>query len=149
MSINLMVVDGIVSHVALRYDASSKPELRFTLTQQAKDWPLYLPCCAVGSAATRLAEEIENGQHIVLNSGQLCYRRRPTKERGEQSRMEILVWAVDVLSASAQDERTDASEGDSPAAEEIVPPEGSQAVMPAQVRRPREPKWTPEPSHQS
>lgn len=148
MSINLMVVDGIVSHVALRYDASSKPELRFTLTQQAKDWPLYVPCCAVGSAATRLAEEIEDGQHIVITSGKLCYRKRATKERGEQSRMEILVWAVDVLSASAQDERTDTGEGDS-SAEAIVPPEGNQAAALSKKGKPRYPKWTPEPSHQS
>jgi hypothetical protein len=47
-------------------------------------------CCASGAAATRLAETLEDGQHIVVTSGKLCYRKRTTKA-GEQSRLEILV----------------------------------------------------------
>jgi hypothetical protein len=96
IAINLVVQDGIVQHPALRYDSNSKPESRFTLVQTEKDWPLYLPCTAVGSAAERLASEIEDGQHIVITSAKLCYRKRATKA-GEQSRMEILVWSIDRL----------------------------------------------------
>ena len=101
MAINLVVVDGVASHVALRYDDSSKPELRWTLTQHEKDWPLYVPCCAVGSAAERLATEIEDGSHVVVTSGKLCYRKRPTQTGEPKSRMEILVWSIDRLTTSA------------------------------------------------
>jgi hypothetical protein len=99
MSINIVVLDGVASHLALRYDEQSRPELRFTLTQtdhatDGKPWTFYWPCCAAGSAATRLAEEIEEGMHIALTSAKWCYRKRDGKA-GLQSRMEILVWQVD------------------------------------------------------
>jgi hypothetical protein len=97
MSLNLVVLDGVASHVALRYDEHSKPELRFTLTQTEKDWPLYLPCFSPGAAGERLAAEIEEGQHVVVTSGKLTYRKRDTKA-GPQSRLEILVWSIDRLS---------------------------------------------------
>ena len=102
MAINLVVLDGVVKSLALKYDQQLRPELRFTLEQtehatDGKPWTLYLPCVAVGSAAERLAGEIEDGQHIILTSAKLCYRKRTTK-LGEQSRMEILVWTADVLS---------------------------------------------------
>ena len=109
MSINLTVQDGVVKSPALRYDSNSKPELCFTLVQTEKDWPLYLPCTAVGAAAERLASEIEDGQHIVISSGKLCYRKRTTK-LGEQSRMEILVWQVDRLSESTGPVQADTPE---------------------------------------
>ena len=88
MSIKVVVLDGVVKSLALRYDAEAKAELRFTLqaTDQATDgkpWVSYWPCCASGNSATRLAEMIEDGQHIVVTSGQLCYRKRLTK-LGEQ-----------------------------------------------------------------
>jgi hypothetical protein len=100
--VNIVVLDGVAQHVALRYDEHSRPELRFTLTQvehatDGKPWTLYLPCVTSGSAAERLASEIVEGQHIILTSAKLCYRKRTTK-LGEQSRMEILVWTADVLS---------------------------------------------------
>ena len=99
MAVNLVVASGIVKSMALRYDAASKPELRWTLTQTDGAFSLYLPCCASGAAAERLASAIEDGQHIVITSGRLCYRKRATKT-GEQSRLEILVWQAEVLAAS-------------------------------------------------
>ena len=53
MSLNLVVQDGVVRSLALKYDAQAKPELRFTLEQteyatDGKPWRLYLPCCAAG-----------------------------------------------------------------------------------------------------
>ena len=90
MACNLVVVDGIVKSLALRFDSQARPELRFTLEQQENGFSLWLPCCASGAAATRLAETLEDGQHIVVTSGKLCYRKR-TMKAGEQSRLEILV----------------------------------------------------------
>lgn len=140
MAVNLVVVDGIAQHVALRYDANSKPELRWTLVQQDKDWPLYLPCCAVGAAAERLAGEIENGQHVVVTSGKLCYRKRTTKA-GEQSRIEVLVWQVDTLHDDSAAGGSVSQEG----AGEIVAPEGAGDVGPAKKGRARYPKHLKQP----
>ena len=114
MSINVVVLDGVVQHLALRYDEHSRPELRFTLqaTDHATDgkpWTSYWPCTASGSAAERLAGEITDGEHIVLTSAKLCYRKRSTK-LGEQSRLEVLVWQVDVLSESSGPAQADAAE---------------------------------------
>jgi hypothetical protein len=111
MGLNLVVVDGIVKNPALRYGADGRPEFRFTLIQQEGNWPLYLPCCAVGAAAERLAGEIEADMHIVITSGKLCYRKRETK-LGEQSRMEILVWSVDRRSESPQVAQSADAEGE-------------------------------------
>jgi hypothetical protein len=143
LSINLVVLDGVAQHVALRYDEHSRPELRFTLEQvehatDGKPWTLYLPCVAVGSAAERLAGELEDGEHIILTSTKLCYRKRSTK-LGEQSRMEILVWTVDRLTELAQDERTDPDEGRDQGNEPPMRPEPNKG-------RPRYPKWKPEPA---
>ena len=99
MAVNLVVQDGVVKSPALRYSTDGKPELRFTLAQTEKDWPLYLPCVAVGSAAERLASELEDGQHIMVTSAKLVYRKRSAKGV-EQSRMEILVLAVDRLTVN-------------------------------------------------
>ena len=128
MSVNVLVQDGVVKSLALRYATDGKAELRFTLVQTEKDWPLYLPCTAGGATAERLASEIEDGQHIVITSGRLCYRKRTTKA-GEQSRLEILCWSVEVLA-------------DSPGAETSPPPvDDSASVEPASrseaARRPR------------
>ena len=90
---------GIVQHPALRYDEHSKPEFRFTLQQMEKEWPLYLPCFSPGAAGERLASEIDEGDHVVITSGKLAYRKRQTKA-GEVSHLEILVWAVDRLPTS-------------------------------------------------
>ena len=100
--LNLVVASGTVKSLGLRYDSQARPELRFTLEQReesadGRTFTLFLPCCASSSAATRLAEEIEDGQHIVITSGKLCYRKRTTKA-GEVSRLEILVWSIDRLS---------------------------------------------------
>jgi len=102
LSINLVVIDGVAEHVALRYDDQGKPELRLTLVQtttgpEEQAWTSYWPCCAVGAAAERLASEIEDGQHLIVTSGKLTYKKRTVKGV-EQSRMEILVWSVDRLS---------------------------------------------------
>jgi hypothetical protein len=74
MSINMVVASGLLKSPALRYATEGKPEFRFTLVQMEKDWPLYLPCCAVGAAAERLAGELEADMHILVTSGKLCYR---------------------------------------------------------------------------
>lgn len=136
MSVNIVVQDGVVKSPSLKYDSQSRPEFRFTLVQMEKDWPLYLPCCAVGGTAERLASQIDDGQHILVTSGKLCYRKRQTKA-GEQSRMEILVWTVDRLTASAQVERSDDAAYPSQGEPVAVAPE-------PKVRKPRYPKWTPE-----
>lgn len=111
MAINLVVQSGQVKNLALRYAADGKPELRFTLIQQEGTWPLYLPCCAVGAAAERLASEIDADMYIVISSGRLCYRKRANKSGVEASRMEILVWSVDRLTTLPQDERLPHAEG--------------------------------------
>jgi single-stranded DNA-binding protein len=148
MAVNIVVQDGVVKSPTLRYATDGKPEFRFTLVQQEKDWPLYLPCCAVGAAAERLASEIEDGQHVVISSGKLCYRKRTTKA-GEQSRMEILCWQVDRLSESTGPGQADTPErtnGLEPAAVNL----GNTGAVPGpKARKPRLPKhlqrpWQPE-----
>jgi hypothetical protein len=133
MAINMVVLDGIVKSLALKYGPESKPELRFTLEQQDGAFSLYLPCCAVGAAAERLATEMEDGQHVVVTSGKLCYRKRDTKA-GPQSRLELLVWSVDRLSAS------------SPTAHEPSPAYGRGSDDPAiNLEAPRRPRKRPYP----
>jgi hypothetical protein len=138
MAINLVLQDGIVKSLALKYDHQSRPELRFTLEQRDGEFCLWLPCCASGSAAERLAAEIEDGQHVVLTSAKLCYRKRQTKA-GEVSRMEILCWSIERLSESPQVARSDVGEyprqGDAP----VRVPDGK-------VRRPRYPKFRGQPN---
>jgi hypothetical protein len=106
MSINLVVLDGVVKSLALKYDSQSRPELRFTLAQETggvnehgQPWVSWWPCCASGPTAERLAGELEDGQHVVITRGKLCYRKRSLKS-GEVSRIEILVWQTERLSAS-------------------------------------------------
>jgi hypothetical protein len=111
MPINMVVADGIVKSLALKYDANGKSECRFTLHQEENGFPLFIPCTAVGQAAERLAGELEDGMHIVITSGKLCYRKRSTAKHGEVSRMEVLVWSVDRLTTLPQDERSDETEG--------------------------------------
>lgn len=143
MSVNMTVQSGVVRSPALRYDSQSRAEFRFTLDQTEGDWHLYLPCFSPGAAGERLASELDDGMSIVITSGKLAYRNRTTK-LGEQSRMEILVWAVDRLTESPQDARAEASEGDPPSPVEIVAPEGEgAAALPKKGKR-RYPKWTPE-----
>jgi hypothetical protein len=110
--LNLVLASGEVKSPALRYDANSKPEFRFTLQQMEKDWPLYLPCFSPGAAGERLASELEAGQHILITSGKLAYKKRATKA-GEVSRLEILVWAGDRLSESTGPAQADAPESGS------------------------------------
>jgi hypothetical protein len=149
MAINLVVLDGVVKSLALKYDQQLRPELRFTLEQtehatDGKPWTLYLPCVAVGSAAERLASEIEDGQHVVISSGKLCYRKRQTK-LGEQSRMEILVWSIDRLSASTGPTQADTGEANSMSAEVACNLEDAGAVPGHKARKPRLPKHLQQP----
>ncbi len=102
--LNVVVASGVLKSPALRYDHNSKPEFRFTLEQadtsaDGRTFTLYLPCCASGAAAERFASDLEEGQQIIISSGRLCYRKRTTKA-GEQSRMEILVWTIEILKTS-------------------------------------------------
>jgi hypothetical protein len=146
MSVNVVVQSGVVKSPALRYDANSRSEFRFTLVQTEqspdgqKSWPFYLPCCAVGSAAERLAGELEEDMPIVVTSGKLCYRRRSTK-LGEQSRLEILVWTVQLLSPALAGVPVDT------ASEPAVIPDPLDELSRRTVTKPRKPrylKWRPE-----
>jgi single-stranded DNA-binding protein len=111
MPVNLVVADGVVKSPALRYGDDGKPEFRWTLQQEENGFRLFLPCCALGSAAERLAEQINEGDHIVITSGRLTYRKRSTK-LGEQSRLEILAWSVETLPTLPQVARSaDAEDG--------------------------------------
>jgi len=57
------------------------------------------PCCAVGATAEKLASELDEGMFVVITVGEFCYRKRQTKA-GEMSRLEILVWRVQMGDAS-------------------------------------------------
>ena len=144
MAINLVVQDGVVKSPGLRYATDGKPEFRFTLIQTEKDWPLYRPCCAVGAAAERLASEIEDGQHVVISSGKLCYRKRQTK-LGEQSRMEILVWACDRLSESTGPGQADAPESTSGLDEPASPINDAEPVPGHKARKRATPRHLRQP----
>jgi single-stranded DNA-binding protein len=143
MSINLVLEDGIVKSLSLKYDSQSRPELRWTLVQTEKDWPLYLPCCAVGAAAERLASELEDGQHIVVTSGKLCYRKRDGKA-GPQSRMEILVWAVDRLTSADALTPAPSAEPNSTSEEPALNLGQSGEPPSKKPRKPRYARWKPE-----
>jgi hypothetical protein len=107
----MVVVDGIVERPALRIDDQGKVEFRWTLRQTDGAFSLYIPCCASGAAAERLSGEITEGDHIVLTSAKVCYRRRQVKGT-EQSRMELLVWQVDIFRKSSQAEQSAEVEGE-------------------------------------
>jgi hypothetical protein len=86
MSVNVTVQSGVMRSPALRYDHQSRPEFRFTLDQADGEWHLYLPCCAVGATAERLAGDLDDGVAIVITSGKLCYRKRPGSPAGTSYR---------------------------------------------------------------
>jgi single-stranded DNA-binding protein len=111
MSVNLVVQSGTVKNLALRYGPDGKGECRFTLLQVDNGFTLFLPCCALGTVAERIAEQITEGDHVMITNGRLTYRKRETK-LGEQARMEILVWSVEILTTSPQAARSDDAEGD-------------------------------------
>jgi hypothetical protein len=111
MPVNTVLLDGIVERPALRYDDQGKIEFRWTLRQTDGAFSLYIPCCASGAAAERLSGEIAEGDHLVITSGRLCYRKRQVKG-AEQSRMEVLVWQVDILRKSSQAEQCAEVEGE-------------------------------------
>lgn len=136
ITINAVIQSGTVKWPALRYDGSGKPEFRFVLyreTQNAEGqtFPLSIPCCSPGVTGERLAGELNEGDFIVITVGELVHRRRQTKA-GELSRIEVLVWRVQVgepaLAASAPAEPSADHAGDEPTTE-----------PPVKVRRPRYP----------
>lgn len=130
MSVNVCLQSGVVKNLALRHGADSKKdELRFTLDQESNGFHLWLPCTSVGATAERLAEQLNEGDAIVITSGQLTYRKRATKSSGEVSRLEILVWAVDRLTESPQVQRS--LDRDS----EVATPVSSNAPEPKPRRR--------------
>lgn len=138
MSTNVVILDGTVNSLALRYDSQARPELRWTLvaTDQGPDgqpWTSYWPCCASGSTALRLAETLEDGQYIVSSSGRLCYRKRQTRT-GEQSRVEVLTWTADVLSESPQAERSDEGEQENQGGEPANAPGGERPLPQKRTR---------------
>jgi hypothetical protein len=148
MSVNFMVLDGTMKGLSLKYDAQSKPELRFTLAQETshdthgQPWVSYWPCCASGPTAERLAGELEDGLHVVITSGKLCYRKRVLKT-GDQSQIEILVWQIDRLSDvdHAQTSPGDVADGESHA---TALPQEDASVSDVKKGKPRYPKWRPE-----
>jgi single-stranded DNA-binding protein len=113
MAVNLVVASGTVMKPALRFDSNAKAEYRFTLDQQDGDFHLWLPCCASGSAAERLHEQLDEGMRIIITSGRLCYRKRQTQKSGEVSRLEVSVWQVDRLSESSGPAQADTGEPNS------------------------------------
>jgi single-stranded DNA-binding protein len=152
MSINLVVQDGVVKSLSLKYDAEGKPEARWTLQQTAyatdgQAWQLWLPCCASGKAAERLATELEDGMHIVITNGRLCYRKRGTKAGGEQSRLEVLVWAVDRLTTMPQAETL--AETDSSGPVDTATLTAASRPQEPKKGKPRYPRWRPEPAQQN
>ena len=139
MPVNSILLDGVIERLALRYDDAGRPELRCTVKHTKGEWPLYVPACAVGSTAERLTEEIAEGDHILITSGQLCYRKRPTKGGGDVSRLELLMWAVEVLRRSESPE--DARSEDGAAGDRLNDPALVTAATPArnldQIRTPK------------
>jgi hypothetical protein len=149
MAINLVVLDGVVKQLAMKYDSQSRPELRFTLQQETggvnehgQPWVSWWPCCASGPTAERLAGELEDGQHVVITSGKLVYRKRALKT-GDQSRIEILVWQTERLSASPAAETSPGAAADSVSDGSTLPQEDA-SMSETQKGKPRYPKWRPE-----
>jgi hypothetical protein len=148
LNINVVVQSGIVKWPALRYGSDGRPEYRFVLYRETQNadgltFPLSIPCCAVSSTAERLASELDEGDFIVVTHGELCYRRRDTKE-GEKSRLEILVWGVQVGEVA----HAEVSAGDRLAPDATANPEPEPTMAPpTKVRKPRYPKWRPESSN--
>jgi single-stranded DNA-binding protein len=104
LNINAVIQSGIVKWPALRYDAGPRPEFRFVLYRETQNtdgqtFALSIPCCAVGATAEKLAGELDEGMFVVVTVGELVYRKRQTKH-GEVSRLEILVWRVQMGDAS-------------------------------------------------
>lgn len=140
ININVVVQSGVVKWPALRYDGVGRPEFRFVLyreTQNAEGqvFPLSIPCCSPGATGERLAEELSEGDFIIVTVAELVYRRRETKE-GEKSRLEILVWRV---------QKDDAALATSGAAERSADHTRNELTTepPPKVRKPRYPKWRP------
>ena len=152
--LNLVVASGRVKSPALRFDNQARPEYRFTLEQvevsaDGRTFTLYLPCCASGAAAERLHEQLDEGLHIALTSAKLCYRKRQTQKSGEQSRLEILVWQVEVLSGSTGADTPPHDVDDSVSVDDTCNLEAASVPEPKKARQPRIPKasrltWQPE-----
>ena len=142
MAVNLVVQDGVVKSPALRYASDGKAEYRFTLEQKDGEFTLWLPCFAPGAAGERLASALDAGMRIVITSGKLAYKKRATKA-GDQSRLEILTWAVDVLRESPQDDVAPVDPALGMPQQEIVQPGGEQEPLPSPQGKPRYPKWKP------
>jgi hypothetical protein len=144
IEINTVLQSGTVQWPSLKYDAQGRPEFRFTLYREAqsadgKMIPFSFPCCAVGSTAERLAGEVDEGHHILISVGELCYRKRQTQKHGELSRLEILCWRLQILDRASVPvaARSGSGEYASQGEPAIVAPE-------PKVRKPRYPKWHPE-----
>jgi hypothetical protein len=139
ITINTVIQSGFVKWPALRYDGGAKPEFRFVLYRETTNaegqvFPLSIPCCSPGGTGERLAEELNEGDFIVVTVGELVYRKRQTKA-GEVSRLEILVWCVQkgepaLAGVAAAVETT---------SESTVEP-------PARKGKARYPKWKPTPA---
>jgi hypothetical protein len=113
LNINAVIQSGIVKWPGLKYGTDGKPEFRFTLTRpyqkaSGDTGESGYPCCAIGAMAEKLAADLDEGMFVVVTVGELCYRKRQTKA-GEMSRLEILVWRVQVGDASVSPAKCSAS----------------------------------------
>ena len=85
----------------------------------------------MSGTAEHLAEELNEGDFIVVTTGELVYRKRQTKA-GELSRLEILVWRVQKDDAALATSAVALLSADHGEPESTTEP-------PAKVRRPRVP----------
>jgi predicted RNase H-like nuclease len=73
ITINTVLQSGTVKWAALRYDASGKPEYRFVLYRETTNadghvFPLSIPCCNPGTTGERLADDLTEGDFIVITA---------------------------------------------------------------------------------
>ena len=92
ITINAVIQSGLVKWPALRYDGSGKPEFRFVLYRETTNaegqvFPLSIPCCSPGSTGERLAEELSEGDFVVVTVGELVYRKRETKAGEDRAKL--------------------------------------------------------------
>jgi hypothetical protein len=69
-----------------------------------------------------LAGEIDEGMHILISVGELCYRKCQTQKHGEISRLEILVWRVQILDRAPEAVAVRSAQDAMPEPEPVEPP---------------------------
>jgi hypothetical protein len=105
MAINVVVQSGSVNNLGLRYADDGKPELRWTLSQVEGGFTLWIPCCSYGTTGEKLAEQINDGDSIVITSGKLCWRKRTKAVMEERARRGVARGTCDGIRSASM--RTD------------------------------------------